>query len=207
MSPIVPRLVPRRPRGAMKRCVAGALALTLTACATLQPPAAPDYATSMALARSHADGGQAEAAVIALQQAAALDPTRKEPWLEIAGLRYGQGRAVDALSAAEQVLRRDPADATAHELTIASGLQVAQRTMERLRAAGTAPDEQEQAAALAIAGLMAEVFGPEVLLSDEFKAQLAREAVERYRNARTERLPEARQEEPKGDPLDLLGGD
>lgn len=203
MSPVVPA----RFRGAIKSCVTLALAVSLSACATLQAPAAPDYDASMVLARSHADAGQVDAAIAVLQQAAALDPTRKEPWLGIAGLRYRQGRAVDALSAAEQVLRRDPADAQAHELTIAAGLLVAQRTLERLRASGAAVDEAHQAAAREIAALMADVFGPEALVSDEYRQQLAREAVARYRAARLERLPEARQEEPKGDPLDLLGGD
>ena len=184
-----------------------ALAVLLGACATLQAPAAPDYNASMLLARSHADAGQLDAAVAMWRQAAALDPTRKEPWLEIAGLRYRQGRAVDALAAAEQVLRRDPADAQAHELTIASGLLVAQRTLERLRASGTAVDEAHQATARDIAALMADVFGPESLVPDEYREKLAREAVARYRAARVERLPEARQDEPKGDPLDLLGGD
>ena len=78
--------------------------------------------------------------------------------------------------------------------------------MKRLRAAGAASDEERTAQAKVIALLMAEVFGPEFLVTDEFRTRLAQEAVESYRASRAEKLPEA-QTEPKGDPLDLLGGD
>lgn len=179
----------------------------LTACASLGPADTPDFSRSMATARVYLEAGQGAAAVSAFEQAAALDPASKAPWLEIARIRQGQGRHVDALAAAEQVLRRDPTDADAQELTIASGLEVARRTMLRLMAADVSPDEKQQAVGKSIAMLMAEVYGPEFLVSDELRARLAREAIARYRAARVERLPEARQDEPKGDPLDLLGGD
>lgn len=187
---------------------AAGLLLALGACAGLSSrPAPPDYAGSMAIAQTYADAGQVEAAVAALAQAAALEPAHKEPWLRTAQLRAAQGRHVDALAAAEQVLRRDPADPEAYEITIASGLQVAQRTLERLRGSAQPPDDTRREQAKLIAALMAEVFGPELLVSEEFRTQLARDAINRYRAARNKRLPDARKPEPKGDPLDLLGGD
>ncbi|MGQ4583415.1 tetratricopeptide repeat protein [Lysobacter sp. F60174L2] len=187
---------------------AAGLLLALGACASLSgKPAPPDYAGSMAIAQTHADTGQVEAAVAALSQAAALEPAHKEPWLRIAQLRAAQNRHVDALAAAEQVLRRDPADSAAYAITIDSGLQVAQRTLERLRGSAQPPDDARRAQAQLIAALMAEVFGPELLVSEEFRTQLARDAIDRYRAARNKRLPDARKPEPKGDPLDLLGGD
>ena len=187
---------------------AAGLLLALGACASLAGrPAPPDYAGSMAVAQTYAEAGQMDAAVATLEQAATLEPARKEPWLLIAQLRAGQGRHVDALAAAEQVLRRDPADRSAYDITIASGLQVAQRTLERLRGAAQPPDDARRGQAQLIAALMAQVFGPELLVSEEFKTQLARDAINRYRAARVKRLPDARKPEPKGDPLDLLGGD
>jgi len=187
---------------------AAGLLLALGACASLAGRPAPlDYAAMMAVAQAHAEAGQAEAAVTALTQAAELEPAHKEPWLRIAELRAAQGRHVDALAAAEQVLRRDPADGAAYEITIASGLRVAQRTLERLRGSAQPPDDARRAQAQMIAALMTEVFGPELLVSEEFKTQLARDAINRYRAARIKRLPDARKPEPKGDPLDLLGGD
>ncbi|KGM57768.1 hypothetical protein N799_00945 [Lysobacter arseniciresistens ZS79] len=179
----------------------------MSACATLRPAETPDFAGSMAAAHVYLAAGQDSAAAAAFEQAAALDPASKEPWLEIARIRQAQGRHVDALAAAEQVLRRDPTDADAHALTVTSGLEVARRTMLRLMAADVPPDEQQQAVGKSIAMLMAEVYGPEFLLSDELRTKIAREAIARYRAKRVERLPEARQDEPKGDPLDLLGGD
>lgn len=183
-----------------------AVLLVLAACATLPEPAVPDEGDSMAMARDHLAAGRTREAAAALERAAATQPASKEPWLELARLRATQGRHVDALAAAEQVLRRDPTDQAAYDITVASGLQVALQTVERLRASGQAPDEEygEQAAAIAV--LMAEVFGPELLISAETRTRLAAEAVEIYKASRAERLPEA-QTKPKGDPLDLLGGD
>lgn len=192
-------------RLAIPVCVVALFALS--ACATLHPAETPDFAGSMAAAHVYLAAGQDSAAAAAFEQAAALDPASKEPWLEIARIRQAQGRHVDALAAAEQVLRRDPTDADAHALTVTSGLEVARRTMLRLMAADVPPDEQQQAVGKSIAMLMAEVYGPEFLLSDELRTKIAREAIARYRAKRVERLPEARQDEPKGDPLDLLGGD
>ncbi|GAB2613186.1 tetratricopeptide repeat protein [Novilysobacter erysipheiresistens] len=183
-----------------------ALLLALAGCATLPEPAPPDHRDAMAVAREHLAAGQAREAVAALERAAAMEPASKEPWLEIARLRTTQGRHIDALAAAEQVLRRDPTDQVAYEITVDSGLQVALQTMKRLRAAGQAPAEGHEEQAAAIAALMAEVFEPELLISAETRTRLAREAVENYKANRVERLPEA-QTKPKGDPLDLLGGD
>lgn len=189
------------------RFAAGAaLLLALGGCATLAEPAPPGHGDSMAMARSYVEAGQPREAMAALERAAAMQPASKEPWLEIARLRAAQGRHVDALAAAEQVLRRDPTDQAAYDITIGSGLQVALQTMKRLRASGQAPGEDRSEQAGAIAVLMAEVFGPEFLIPADVKAGLAQQAVENYKATRAERLPEA-QEKPKGDPLDLLGGD
>ena len=183
------------------------LLVALGACATLQPPPAPDFDALMTRAGTHADAGQADAAITTLEQAAALESSSKEPWLRIAQLRAAQGRHVDALAAAEQVLRRDPTDPVAHEVTVDSGLAVAERTLQRLRAAGQVPDEDRQAQGQAIATLLFEVFDPGLLLPDEVKARVAKDAIDLYRASRVKRLPDAQKPQPKGDPLDLLGGD
>ncbi len=186
---------------------AAALVLVLGSCATLAEPAAPDYDESMAMAWTHVAADQPRAAITALQQAAMLEPARKEPWLEIARLRAGQGRHIDALAAAEQVLRRDPADPAAADVTLTSGLEVARQTMKRLQAGGQVPSERQHEQAQAIAVLMAEVFGPEFLVPAEVKTQLAQAAAEQYKATRAAQLPDAQKEEPKGDPFDLLGED
>lgn len=182
-----------------------ALLLAVTGCATLPDPLPPDQDDAMAAARDRLAAGQTREAVAALDRAAAMEPASKEPWLELARLRASQGRHVDALAAAEQVLRRDPADQAAYDITAASGLQVALQTLKRLLASGQPPDEAHMEQAAAIAVLMADVFGPEVMISAETRTRLAEEAVENYKASRAERLPEA-EKQPKGDPLDLLGG-
>ena len=189
--------------------VAGAagLLLALGACATLSAPPAPDFDALMSRAATHADAGRADAAVGTLEQAAALESSSKVPWLRIAQLRAAQGRHIDALAAAEQVLRRDPTDAVAHQVTVDSGLAVAVRTLQRLRAAGQAIDDNRQAQGQALATLMFEVFGPGLVVPEAVKARIAEDAIDLYRASRVKRLPDAQKPQPKGDPLDLLGGD
>lgn len=198
----------QKPGPFMRAGICALLTLALGACATVGTPAAtPDFDGSMAQAHAAMEQGRPDAAVLMWREVAAQFPASKAPWLEIALLRASQGRHVDALEAGEQVLRRDPTDPVAHELTTASGLQVARRTMERLRATNATPDAAATSTARVIATLMADVFGPDFLVSDDYRAEIAREAVARYRLSRSERLPESRQDAPKGDPLDLLGGD
>lgn len=192
-----------RPAG---RTGLAALLLALGACATFPEPEPANRGGAVAIARDRLAADQVREAVTVLERAATLQPARKEPWLAIARLRAGQGRHVDALAAAQQVLRRDPSDQAAHEIMIDSGLQVSLRTMQRLRASGQAPGEERSLQAEAIAQQMAEVFGPEVLIPAEARTHIAQEAVEKYKATRSERLLEA-QETQKGDPLDLLGGD
>lgn len=187
-----------------------ALVLTLGGCASLgaspETPGVSDYEHHVATGWQHARMGRVDEAVAAFERAAVADPARKEPWLQIAQLRLQQGRHVQALAAADQALQRDPSDFIAHDVAIASGMQVARQTMQRLRAAGAEPNEARRAQATELAQLMGEVFGPETLVPEAVRKEWE-QRVRAKCPAGAPVLP-ATPEEPRKrplHPLDVLG--
>lgn len=185
------------------------LLASLAGCATFgaAEPAVGGEATvasAMAEADAQRDAGAAAAALKGYAAAAAMDPANKEPWRRIAEVHAQQGRPVDALYAAEEVLRRDPADTGANELFIANALLVAHEAVERLRAGGHGERAEIRLPATAMLARLIEVFGDEAV-PDEVRARLASDAIARYRAS--QRQPEEALPRPVADPLDVLGGD
>lgn len=181
-----------------------ALALGLAGCATVGPPAAVGYEDHMVAASAAEAAGSPRDAVLAYREAIAADPAAKAPWLEIARIEAGQQRPVEALAAAQEALRRDPADVDASALYLDVVLQLAAEGIARLRA--LVPEDR-----LAYLGrsqdLVAdalELFGDDVV-PPAARARFGSEAVERYRR----NLPPVRVDEKQekvSDPLNVLGG-
>lgn len=184
-------------------------ALALGSCATVSAPPPPGYDELFALAGDLVQAGRTQAALDAYRGAAMAAPSRKEPWQKIAVINFEAGRPVRALVAAEETLQRDPADAVASEVYIASGMQVAQHAIQRLLAAGAKHDDDDLVRAQELVAKMAQVFGHEALVPDEAKARYARRAVQQYRAAQARQAKSRAPEEskPAPDPFEVLGGD
>ena len=192
---------------AVRWVLAAGLGAGLAGCATIGLPDGPGYDDHMARAQAAEEAGSARGAVAAYREAIEADPARKEPWREIARIESGQQRPVEALAAAQEVLRRDPADTDASMLYLDVVLQLTADAVARMRA--LAPEQRDGYLGRA-QGLVAEaiaLFGDTVVPATD-RARYGSEAVERYRR----NLPTApadirlEQQEKAPDPLDVLGG-
>lgn len=186
-----------------RSAIAALFALTLSACASLGFPesGAPDYDTLVAEADAALTLGQPDLAISRLEQAGQVDTARKDPWLRLARLHAEAERYGAAAQAAEEALRRDPADAEARELLRVSSLRTAARALDRGRQEGW--EAPPQADFDALARVMRAVAGPGALVSDETRAEIA---------AMRARLEKARRCDPKdakpvADPFRALGGE
>ena len=77
-------------------------------------------------------GNQKDALKI-LDDLAARNPERKEPWARKARVQFDAGNYAQAITAAEEVLQRDPADRTAKSIRAVAGLRVATQSLNELR--------------------------------------------------------------------------
>ncbi len=192
---------------AVRWVLSAGLGTALAGCATIGAPDAAQYGDHMAAARAAEAEGSPRRAVEAYRTAVEADPARKEPWREIARIELEQRRPVEALAAAQEVLRRDPADADASMLYLDVVLQLTAEAVARMRA--MAPEQREGYLARA-QGLVAEaisLFGDTVVPATD-RARYGSEAVERYRRNLPTAPPDIRrdQQEKAPDPLDVLGG-
>lgn len=170
----------------------------------------PGYDDLLAMADDLHASGNDRAATELYRHAAAVEPSRKEPWQRIARIHLAAGRPGLALVAAEEVLHRDPSDEFANEVYVSSAMAIARDAMQRLLASGAVPGEEGLARARQLVGSMGLVFGYGELIREEFKTRCAQRAVQRYLDARPEPCrppPAGQQEKAQRDPLEVLGGD
>lgn len=150
--------------------LAGAAAL-ITGCATSNPgPQTEDaFKQSMSEAESTAKGGQQDKAIDLYQQIAKQNPTRDEPWVRIAQIQFGAEKYPQAILAAEEALQRDNADRQAKSILAVSGLRVARRSLQELRAdSALAGDVKTDAQVLA--KMLRDTLGEQVLFPGEQQA-------------------------------------
>ena len=156
--------------------LAGAAAL-ITACATSNPGPQTDEAfkQSMSEAEAAAKGGQQDKAIDLYQQIAKVNPTRDEPWVRIAQIQFGSEKYPQAILAAEEALQRDGSDRQAKSILAVSGLRVARRSLQELRAdSALAGDVKTDAQVLA--KMLRDTLGEQVLFPGE---QTAKQPVRR----------------------------
>lgn len=198
-------------RPLLRGCLAAALLLAISGCATLAALPSDsllqhDYHASMQLAESHARSGRTDAALAVFQEAAAIDPARKEPWLRMAQLHARNHEPALALLDAGKVLQRDPSDQAASELYIDCGLRIAMDALQRLRASGAAQHSERQPQARALVETIAQIYAVQDLLPEDISERLARQAIEQWQQENPQDGQPAA-EAPATSPLDILGGD
>nr|WP_216661184.1 MULTISPECIES: hypothetical protein [unclassified Ralstonia] len=154
-----------------------AVAALFAGCSTTNPGPQTDeaFGQSMSEAEAAAKGGQQDKAIDLYQQIAKQNPTRDEPWVRIAQIQFGAEKYPQAILAAEEALQRDNADRQAKSILAVSGLRVARRSLQELRAdSALAGDVKTDAQVLA--KMLRDTLGEQVLFPGE---QTAKQPVRR----------------------------
>ncbi|KGM55051.1 hypothetical protein N799_07605 [Lysobacter arseniciresistens ZS79] len=158
---------PVRPCVPFRLLVAAVLVVALSACASLGRKDGGDYAALLAQAETDVTAGRVETALVAFDQAAMADPTRKEPWLRIAQLQFDAGNYGRAIVAAEEVLHRDPDDAVADSVLTVAGLRIASQSLQRLQGNGALASATARTEAERLAETMRATMGDSILAQEE----------------------------------------
>jgi tetratricopeptide (TPR) repeat protein len=154
--------------------------------------------------------GNRDEAIVILQNLAAKNPDRKEPWGRMAKIQFDAGSYSEAIVSAEEVLQRDATDRTAKSIRAVAGLRVAAQSLADLRndveLKGNARSD-----ATALASVMRETLGEDVLVPPaELEARKKREAAAAARAKRARVAPVSAPNNASsasatgGDPFSLL---
>lgn len=150
------------------------LAATLSACATTKAPPTLPLTDLLSQASAAAATGEKEKAITVLKQAAMAYPSDKAPWSTIAQTRYEAAQYGEAITAAQEVLVRDPNDKLANSIIATSGLRLATRALADLsrqnNLSGSLRTESQD-----LAKLLRETLGETVLFNNP-APKLAEEA-------------------------------
>lgn len=152
------------------QCAAAAVlaaAVFVSGCATALAPAvsptAEQFSKSMADAEALAARSDTEGAIRAYQKVASDNPSRGEPWARVAQIQFARGQYSLAIVAAEETLKRDPANRQAKSVTAVGGLRLAAKSLEDLRN-DSALTGDATADAQRLAVLLRETLGQPVLV-------------------------------------------
>jgi tetratricopeptide (TPR) repeat protein len=146
-----------------------ALMLTLTACGgseAVKKNTAPPYEQSMSQAEAYSRNGSSDQALALYQEATRANPAIKDPWLKMAQIHFDRGNYGAAVVAAEEVLKRSPADANADSILTVSGLRIAVQSLTRLRSqtGSSASQGQARVDAEILARKLRETLGDRILV-------------------------------------------
>ncbi len=111
----------------------GCLFLVLTGCTMQSKGPAPTFEHLMFKADERIQAQNYEAGRKLISEAAAMEPTRKEPWLRQAELEFEAENYGAAILASQEVLQRDAVNTRADSILTVSGLRVAMQSLSRLR--------------------------------------------------------------------------
>jgi len=189
-------------------CLLAAVSANAAAAKKLKPR---DYTPLMTKAEGNVANGKIEAALVGFNEASLADPTRKEPWLRSAQLQFDAGNYGRAIVAAEEVLKRDPADKVADSVLSISGLRVAAQSLQRLQGNGalsspTARKEAEKLAATLRATLGTAVFANADGPGPGPVVPRAKPKKPKAKKAATATQTPATNAAAGGNPFDTLGG-
>lgn len=198
------------------RSLAAAMLLcSLAACASSGPKKSQvraDYPTLMKNAEAEVAAGRIEPALVAFNEAAKADPTRKDAWVRTAQVHLNSGNYGRAIVAAEEVLKRDQSDLVADSVLTVAGLHVAAQSLQRLRNSGSLdinPEARQGAEQLAAA--MRATLGEDILNPDRPVRPVARSRSSTARPtgakpAVTNSPAITKPAESAGNPFEVLGG-
>lgn len=107
--------------------------------------------------------GNQKEAIKLLDDMSRRNPDRKEPWARKAKIYFDAGNYAQAITAAEEVLQRDPAERSAKVIRAVSGLRIAGQSLNELRSdaelKGSAHSD-----AVGLVRVMRETLGEDVLV-------------------------------------------
>ncbi|WP_449466701.1 tetratricopeptide repeat protein [Stenotrophomonas humi] len=129
------------------------------------------FETTMEIAEAQVSVAGSDVAIKAFEDAAKVDPTRKEPWVRIAQLQFDQGQYARAIVAAEEVLQRDSDDLVADGVLTVAGFRVANHSLERLEGRGALSSETAQKEAKALANMLRSTMGQAILEPEKPKVR------------------------------------
>ncbi|GAA0767494.1 hypothetical protein LRH25_04625 [Ideonella azotifigens] len=154
-------------RGGRWAAISAALALAACAAPPTKGPEAPPPVPSMEDLMSQADqaqqAGQREKARDAYRSAAKAYPTAKQPWLKLSEDYFAAADYGNAVLAGQEVLQRDPQDATANSILAVSGLRLTASSLKALRKDAAYPVGSREEA-LAVTRSLREALGETALL-------------------------------------------
>ena len=110
----------------------------LSGCATdgevvrVEAPKAATLKTALADANGALAAGQADKAQTLLRSAATSYPADKAPWLQLAQIKFDRASYGEAITNAQEALKRDPTDKLANSIAAVSGLRVSTRALADL---------------------------------------------------------------------------
>ncbi|WP_354686753.1 tetratricopeptide repeat protein [Cupriavidus necator] len=183
-------------------------AALLAGCATSNPGPQRDesFNQSMSEAEAALTSGQRDQAVSLFEQIAKNNPTREEPWSRIAQIQFGAERYPQAIVAAEEALQRDSADRKAKSVLAVSGLRVARRSLQELRADSALAGDVRSDAQL-LARMLRDTLGEQVLFPrDKGDAQPAKPVPRRRPTAKPTAAAQSTQSAAPSAPAAPSGG-
>lgn len=130
--------LPGLPRTTLAGVFAGLV--LLSGCATdgenirTEPPKAATLKTVLADANAALKAGQGDKAQALLKEAATSYPADKAPWLQLAQIKFDRASYGEAITNAQEALRRDPVDTLANSIVAVSGLRVSTKALADLSA-------------------------------------------------------------------------
>ncbi|MPQ58184.1 hypothetical protein F8197_16170 [Duganella sp. FT27W] len=171
--------------GLPRTTLAGAFAglVLLSGCATdgenirTEPPKAATLKTVLADANAALKAGQGDKAQALLKEAATSYPADKAPWLQLAQIKFDRASYGEAITNAQEALRRDPVDTLANSIVAVSGLRVSTKALADLSAQnnlnGSLRTEARELAKLLRTTLGEEVLVPTVAPPPPVRAKTA----------------------------------
>lgn len=187
-----------------RTAAATVLAAALSACATAPKlPPTPPLTDLLSQATAAATVGEKEKAVTVWKQAAAAYPADKAPWSSIAQTRYEAGQYGEAITAAQEVLVRDPNDKLANSIIATSGLRLATRALADLsrqnNLSGSLRTESQD-----LAKLLRETLGETVLFKDPTPRRPDQDKVKVVTAKRPAKAGSSSDKASSADPFDSL---
>lgn len=144
----------------------------------------------MSNAEAYVIAGGVDAALVEFHQATKADPAKKDAWVRIAQLEFDRSNYPSAIIAAQEVLKRDPADNVADSVITVSGFRMAQQSLQRLQASGAIKSDAAQDEARTLMAALRDSIGEEdAPPSESESSRRATGAARRPSNGRAQQRP------------------